>query len=124
MHWPPQATVTSNSSLCLCHLNCLPAQAFEQNMSKRSSSGGDAKWLQQVRRSGTTSDKVAAMSVLVQDGAVANLHSLDGLLAMCSKKGGECISCRSCIAQASEREQPARCGAVCRQAAAACCLPA
>jgi ribosome biogenesis protein MAK21 len=58
-------------------------------MSKRSSSGGDAKWLQQVRRSGTTSDKVAAMSVLVQDGAVANLHSLDGLLAMCSKKGGE-----------------------------------
>ena len=90
-------------------------------MSKRSSSGGDAKWLQQVRRSGTTSDKVAAMSVLVQDGAVANLHSLDGLLAMCSKKGGECISCRRCIAQASEREQPARCGAVCRQAAAACC---
>lgn len=56
-------------------------------MGRRSTA--DAKWLQQVRRSGTTADKVAAMSVLVQDGAVANLHSLDGLLAMCSKRGGE-----------------------------------
>ncbi|KAL4421400.1 hypothetical protein ABPG75_010691 [Micractinium tetrahymenae] len=61
-------------------------QAFEQNMGRRSSA--DVKWLQQVRRSGTTADKVAAMSVLVQDAAVANLHSLDGLLAMCSKRGG------------------------------------
>ena len=52
-------------------------------------SGADAKWLQQVRRSGTTTDKVAAMSVLVQDGAVANLAALDGLLVMCGKRGGE-----------------------------------
>ena len=42
-----------------------------------------------MRRSGTTADRVAAMSVLLQDGAVANLPSLDGLLAMVSKKGGE-----------------------------------
>ncbi|KAI7841479.1 hypothetical protein COHA_004873 [Chlorella ohadii] len=55
-------------------------------MGRRSSA--DAKWLQQVRRSGTTADRVAAMSVLLQDGAVANLPSLDGLLAMVSKKGG------------------------------------
>ena len=48
----------------------------------------DTKWLQQVRRGGTTADRVAAMSVLVQDGAVANLPSLDSLLAMCAKKGG------------------------------------
>lgn len=31
------------------------------------------------------------MSVLLQDGAVANLPSLDGLLAMVSKKGGEAV---------------------------------
>ena len=62
-------------------------QAFEQNMGRRS--GADAKWLQQVRHGGTTSDRVAAMSVLVQDGAAANLASLDGLLAMCGKRGGE-----------------------------------
>ncbi|EFN54473.1 hypothetical protein CHLNCDRAFT_52919 [Chlorella variabilis] len=60
--------------------------AFEQNMGRRS--GADAKWLQQVRHGGTTSDRVAAMSVLVQDGAAANLASLDGLLAMCGKRGG------------------------------------
>ncbi len=36
------------------------------------------------------------MSVLLQDGAVANLPSLDGLLAMVSKKGGEAQRC--CIA--------------------------
>ncbi len=51
-------------------------------------SGADAKWLLQVRRGGTTADRVAAMSVLVQDGAIANLASLDSLLAMCSKRGG------------------------------------
>ena len=95
-------------------------QAFEQNMGKRSS--GDSKWLQQVRRSGTTSDKVAAMSVLVQDGAVANLHSLDGLLAMCSKKGGECIPPpRRCIKHGSECSQQARWT---RQFAGGCLLPA
>ena len=55
-------------------------------MGRRSSA--DAKWLQQVRRSGTTSDKVAALSVLLQDGAAANLPALDGLLSMCGKKGG------------------------------------
>ncbi|KAI3423892.1 hypothetical protein D9Q98_009726 [Chlorella vulgaris] len=61
-------------------------QAFEQSMERRS--GADAKWLLQVRRGGTTADRVAAMSVLVQDGAIANLASLDSLLAMCSKRGG------------------------------------
>ena len=28
--------------------------------------GADAKWLQQVRRSGTTADKVAAHSLIIQ----------------------------------------------------------
>lgn len=65
----------------------LSQQAFEQNVGRRSSA--DAKWLQQVRRGGTTADRVAAASVLVQDGAAANLPSLDTLLAMCAKKGGE-----------------------------------
>jgi hypothetical protein len=42
-------------------------QAFEQDMGRRG--GQDLRWLQQARRSGTTQDKVAAMSVLVQVGA-------------------------------------------------------
>ena len=41
-------------------------QAFEADMGRRG--GSDLRWLQQARRSGTTQDKVAAMSVLLQVG--------------------------------------------------------
>ncbi len=40
------------------------AAAFEKELSKRNPS--DARWLQQVRRAGTGSDKMAAASLLVQ----------------------------------------------------------
>ena len=40
------------------------AQVFERDLAKRNAS--DAKWLQQVKRAGTTADKVAAMALLVQ----------------------------------------------------------
>ena len=50
--------------------------------------GQDAKWLQQVRRSGTTSDKVAALTLLLQENAVANLRSLDALLTWVLKRKG------------------------------------
>jgi hypothetical protein len=40
------------------------AAAYEQALGRRSA--GDARWLQQVRRSGTTADRVAAMTLLVQ----------------------------------------------------------
>ncbi|GAB4813011.1 hypothetical protein N2152v2_000057 [Parachlorella kessleri] len=61
-------------------------QAFEQSMGRRGEQ--DLRWLQQAKRSGTTQDKVAAMSVLVQESAVANLRSLDGLITMCAKTQG------------------------------------
>ena len=50
--------------------------------------GQDARWLQQVRRSGTTSDKVAALTLLLQESAVANLKSLDALLNWVLKRKG------------------------------------
>lgn len=40
------------------------AAAYEQALGRRSA--GDARWLQQVRKSGTTADRVAAMTLLVQ----------------------------------------------------------
>jgi hypothetical protein len=40
------------------------AAVFEKDLARRNS--GDTRWLAQVRRSGTTSDKVAAMTLLVQ----------------------------------------------------------
>ena len=50
--------------------------------------GQDARWLQQVRKSGTTSDKVAALTLLLQESAVANLRSLDALLNWVIKRKG------------------------------------
>ena len=46
------------------------------------------KWLQEVRRMGTTADKVAAMTLLLQESAVSNLQSLDELLRWVSKRSG------------------------------------
>lgn len=45
-------------------------------------------WLEQAKQGGTTSDKVAAMAVLVQESPLAHLSSLDGLLNMARKRGG------------------------------------
>lgn len=50
--------------------------------------GQDMKWLQEVRRMGTTADKVAAMTLLLQESAVSNLRSLDELLRWVSKRSG------------------------------------
>lgn len=48
----------------------------------------DAKWMQTVLRSGTTSDKVAAMTLLVQESPMHNLASLQKLLDLAGKRGG------------------------------------
>ena len=41
-----------------------------------------------MRRSGTTADKVAALTLLVQESAVANLKALDSLLVWVQKRKG------------------------------------
>jgi ribosome biogenesis protein MAK21 len=58
--------------------------AFEARASSSQSLG----WLQQANRGGTTADRVAAMALLVQESPIANLKSLDGLIAMMKKRGG------------------------------------
>lgn len=58
--------------------------AKDAELSKNSS----VSWLQQAKQGGTTSDKVAAMAVLVQEFPIAHLRSLEGLLAMSGKRGG------------------------------------
>lgn len=49
----------------------------------------DMRWLMIARKTGTTADKVAAFTVLLQDNPVANLKSLDALLGMVTSKGGK-----------------------------------
>jgi ribosome biogenesis protein MAK21 len=48
----------------------------------------DAKWMATVLRSGTTSDRVAAMTLLVQESPMQNLASLQNLMSLCAKQGG------------------------------------
>lgn len=60
------------------------ATAFEARTSSSQSLG----WLQQANKGGTTADRVAAMALLVQESPIANLKSLDGLIAMMKKRGG------------------------------------
>lgn len=42
----------------------------------------------QVRSSGTSRDKIAANALVVEQNALANLHALDDLIALASKRGG------------------------------------
>ncbi len=50
--------------------------------------GQDAKWLAQVRRSGTAADRVAATTLQLQESAAANLDGLDELLKWVGKRSG------------------------------------
>lgn len=49
---------------------------YEKSRSKDS----DTRWLMTARRSGTSSDKVAAMTVMLQDNPMLNLRTLDALI--------------------------------------------
>lgn len=49
---------------------------YEKSRSKDS----DTRWLMTARRSGTSSDKVAAMTVMLQDNSMLNLRTLDALI--------------------------------------------
>ena len=63
----------------------------ETRLAKNASSSSkdtNFEWLEKTRQAGTTSDKVAAMALLVQEAPFTNLSSLEGLLNMIYKRGG------------------------------------
>uniref|UniRef100_H2YRJ8 Uncharacterized protein n=1 Tax=Ciona savignyi TaxID=51511 RepID=H2YRJ8_CIOSA len=51
------------------------------------SSSGNAKWMNTVAKAGTLSDRVAALSLMVQEAPVHNLSSFEQLCSMSKKKG-------------------------------------
>ncbi|KMT04769.1 hypothetical protein BVRB_7g169480 [Beta vulgaris subsp. vulgaris] len=65
----------------------LAQYAFDYEASRGQS--GDIKMLIATQRSGTAADKVSAYSVLIGDNPIANLRSLDALLAMVTSKVGK-----------------------------------
>ena len=55
----------------------------ERESTKRS----DVRWMKTVLSSGTLADKIAALTVLIQESPAHNLSHLDTLIAMAKKKG-------------------------------------
>mmetsp|Transcript_8714 Transcript_8714/g.18540 ORF Transcript_8714/g.18540 Transcript_8714/m.18540 type:complete len:1163 (-) Transcript_8714:938-4426(-) len=61
-------------------------QAFDRELQRRNAA--DYRWIQQVKRSGTTADRVAAMTLMIQESATANMKSLDTLMSWVQKRKG------------------------------------
>ena len=85
----PQKDIDAKESVAIKALE--ERTAHHEKQSARTGSA-DSKWLSLVRASGTAADKIAAATVLAQEDPVANLRSLEHLLALLEKarvKGGK-----------------------------------
>ena len=59
---------------------------------RESSKKSDVGWIKTVLSSGTLGDKIAALTLLVQESPIQNLSSLESLINMSKKKGKrECM---------------------------------
>ncbi len=83
---PTQCLIMMSVAPCPVHPEQLMCQRLACFAGRRN--GQDMKWLQEVRRMGTTADKVAALTLLLQESAISNLRSLDELLRWVSKRSG------------------------------------
>ena len=61
-------------------------EAYQVRKGARKGSS-DSAWLRTVMRNGTLSDRIAAMSMVVQESAIHNFSTLTGLVAMTRKRG-------------------------------------
>ncbi|KAG2496991.1 hypothetical protein HYH03_004996 [Edaphochlamys debaryana] len=62
------------------------AAAFEKELQRRNPS--DANWIAQVRKAGTSTDRLAAATLLVQESVVANMRALDQVVTWATKRSG------------------------------------
>ena len=93
---PPLRTLEKVSRLTvdsskLSIITTAVVSAFETEVSayqsaKGSKMSGDQKWINDVLKSGTISDKVAALALVVQESPVHELSALDTLIGLASKK--------------------------------------
>jgi ribosome biogenesis protein MAK21 len=65
----------------------LEVEAYAKRKERGGKSSSDGKWLRTVMRNGTLSDRVAAMSMVVQESALHNFSTLSALVAMTKKRG-------------------------------------
>jgi ribosome biogenesis protein MAK21 len=85
----PQKDIDAKEQIAI---KALEERATHHEKQSARSGSTDSKWLSLVRTSGTAADKIAAATVLAQEDPVANLKSLEHLLALLEKarvKGGK-----------------------------------
>ncbi len=66
---------------------CILSINFSSSAREKSKGTGDVLWLKTVLSSGTLSDRVAALTLLIQESPVHTLAPLSSLISMASKKG-------------------------------------
>ena len=81
---PPTAEEVAAARVRGDELLAADVEAFERY--KKKTADGDDRYMQQVLKAGTIADKVAAMTLLVQESPVHRLSTLDALLALAAKK--------------------------------------
>ena len=64
------------------------SDAFEKGITTTQGNTQEAKWLRQVRKTGTASDRLAASVLVVRESCLANLKALDALVETCCGDGG------------------------------------
>lgn len=89
-------TVASSSSFNLKELNMIQDIALKEfqkeediYLKRRRKTGQtdvDEKWIRDVAQSGTLSDKIAALALIIQESPIHNLQAFDTLLNYCSNK--------------------------------------
>ncbi|XP_020619929.1 CCAAT/enhancer-binding protein zeta-like [Orbicella faveolata] len=81
---PSQADI---AKLCKEAADLLENEVNIYDKMKAKEKSSDSEWLKSVVSSGTLSDKVAALTVQIQESAVHRLKTLDILISMAKKKG-------------------------------------
>lgn len=64
----------------------LSEETSELERRKTASNNADDRWMRTVVSSGTTADKVAAMTLMVQEAPILRLRLIDQLISMASRK--------------------------------------
>ncbi|XP_059177905.1 CCAAT/enhancer-binding protein zeta-like [Physella acuta] len=82
---PPDGTVLQEAEKLAKKI--LEEEISMYSTEKAGTKNSEARWLKTVLASGTLSDKMAALTLLIQESPVHNMSSIDSLIAMAGKKG-------------------------------------
>ena len=90
----PKLLLSSTYSQQLKKIREAVAKEFDKDndiflKAKKSKNDSDEKWIREVIQSGTLSDKIAALALIVQESPIHNLKSLDALLGYCQNNKAE-----------------------------------